>query len=107
MNYLHSSPFKSHGRFNSHNCLIVSRMVVKIGDIGLWNLRQKYLMYLDPEAEEAQMRPLLWVAPEHLREPLPVGGTQKGDVYSFAIILQEIIHRSEPYEDSEEDVRSK
>ena len=33
---------------------------------------------------------LLWCAPEGLREGFYFGqGTQKGDVYSFAIILQE------------------
>ncbi len=38
---------------------------------------------------------LLWTAPEHLREP----GTcsQKGDVYSYAIIMQEIIVRGHPF----------
>jgi len=39
------------------------------------------------------------VSPELLREnsPPPPLGTQKGDVYSFAIICYEIMMRSEPY----------
>lgn len=41
---------------------------------------------------------LLWTAPELLRdEDLLARGTQKGDVYSFAIIMQEIIVRGHPY----------
>ena len=37
----------------------------------------------------------LWTAPELLRlHNPPPGGTQKGDVYSFAIICQEIISRN-------------
>ncbi|XP_055332598.1 atrial natriuretic peptide receptor 2-like isoform X2 [Paramacrobiotus metropolitanus] len=106
MSYLHSSPFKSHGRLTSHNCLIDGRLVVKISDVGLWQLRPKYLAFLDPEAEERQLRPMLWVAPEHLREPMPIGGSQKGDVYSFAIMLQEIALRTEPYEDMNVDIRT-
>jgi len=27
----------------------------------------------------------------------PINGTQKGDVYSFAIVLQELMFRAEPY----------
>lgn len=42
---------------------------------------------------------LLWTAPEHLRNPDGIiGYSQKGDVYSFGIILQEIILRAAPYE---------
>jgi len=40
----------------------------------------------------------LWTAPELLRMTArPVNGTQKADVYSFAIILQEIMFRADPY----------
>lgn len=40
----------------------------------------------------------LWRAPELLRDPLaPSRGTQKGDVYSFGIILYEVISRKGPW----------
>ncbi|GAU92595.1 hypothetical protein RvY_04652-2 [Ramazzottius varieornatus] len=106
MCYIHSSPFHSHGRLNSSNCLVDGRMLVQIADLGLWPLRRRYLAFLDPEAEEAEIRPLLWVAPEHLREPMPVNGTPKGDVYGFAIILQEIVSRLPPYHDNASDTRT-
>ena len=39
------------------------------------------------------------MAPEHLRKKDPLlAGSQKGDVYSFAIIIQEIVTRTEPYD---------
>lgn len=41
---------------------------------------------------------LLWTAPELLRDPdMCRKGTVKGDVYSFAIILQEVVARGPPY----------
>jgi serine/threonine protein kinase len=47
---------------------------------------------------------MLWIAPEILREITQVNetsficnGTRKGDVYSFAIIVQEILYRSGPF----------
>lgn len=45
---------------------------------------------------------LLWVAPELLPLTSIPGtpATQKGDVYSFAIILEEIVVRGGPFEDA-------
>lgn len=44
-----------------------------------------------------------WVAPELLRMPVrPLQGTQKGDVYSFAIILQEFHTRRGPYSENKD-----
>jgi len=48
--------------------------------------------------EFAFYRDQLWTAPELLRmTSRPINGTQKADVYSFDIILQEIMFREEPY----------
>lgn len=46
------------------------------------------------------MKELLWVAPELLPITILPGtpATQKGDVYSFAIILEEIVVRGGPFE---------
>ena len=41
---------------------------------------------------------LLWRAPEHLRHSMPHSGSQPGDVYSFGIVLGEIVTREAPYE---------
>ena len=41
---------------------------------------------------------LLWTAPEILRSEELIGGTHKADVYSFAIIMQEVILRSYPFD---------
>lgn len=41
---------------------------------------------------------LFWTAPEFLRDlAISRKGTYKGDVYSFAIILQEVVVRGPPY----------
>jgi len=43
-------------------------------------------------------RDQLWTAPELLRfTSRPINGTQKADVYSFAIVIQEIMFRAAPY----------
>ena len=40
---------------------------------------------------------MLWTAPEHLRSAPPRNGTQTGDIFSVAIIMQEILYRTYPY----------
>ena len=43
---------------------------------------------------------MMWTAPELMRmgKDAPTRGTQKGDVYSFAIICQELVTRSGPFD---------
>ncbi|XP_037573883.1 atrial natriuretic peptide receptor 1 [Dermacentor silvarum] len=92
MAYLHNSEIHSHGNLKSSNCVVDSRFVLKITDFGLHNLRA----YDENENEDtyAYWRRKLWTAPELLRSPeAPVNGTQKGDIYSFAIISHEIAVR--------------
>ncbi|XP_073713944.1 guanylyl cyclase C isoform X1 [Misgurnus anguillicaudatus] len=80
MSYLHSSNVEVHGRLKSTNCVVDNRMVVKITDFGCNTI-------LTPGKD-------LWTSPEHMRLQ---GISQKGDVYSFAIISQEIILRKSTF----------
>ncbi|XP_054455023.1 guanylyl cyclase C [Anoplopoma fimbria] len=80
MSYLHSSHIQVHGRLKSTNCVVDNRMVVKITNFGCNS-------FLSPGKD-------LWTAPEHLRRQ---GTSQKGDVYSFAIIAHEIVLRKSTF----------
>nr|XP_046232669.1 heat-stable enterotoxin receptor [Scatophagus argus] len=80
MSYLHASDIQVHGRLKSTNCVVDNRMVVKITDFGCNS-------FLSPGRD-------LWTAPEHLRRQ---GTSQKGDVYSFAIIAHEIVLRKNTF----------
>ncbi|XP_055344185.1 atrial natriuretic peptide receptor 1-like [Paramacrobiotus metropolitanus] len=98
MTYLHGSAVVSHGDLSAHTCLVDSRFVVKITDHGLAYFRDNALTSMPPdESSEIDFTQLLWRAPELLRRPSKEG-TQKGDVYSFAIIIQQLILRSAPYQ---------
>nr|XP_020633304.1 retinal guanylyl cyclase 2-like [Pogona vitticeps] len=97
MRYLHHQNI-CHGRLKSRNCVVDGRFMLKITDYGYAELlAAQHALYVEPPAEE-----LLWTAPELLRDPMThPNGTFKGDVYSFAIILQEVVLRSPPYSMSE------
>lgn len=123
MIYLHQSEVSVHGKLRSCNCLIDGRFVLKISDFGLHTLttpaeiikdtdyfRSKYLhhflfifvlnldVFLDLNINF--FSELLWVAPEliPLSNESSVTPTQRGDVYSFGIILEEIILRAGPFQ---------
>ncbi|KOC59164.1 Atrial natriuretic peptide receptor 1 [Habropoda laboriosa] len=99
MAYLHASELKSHGNLKSSNCVVDSRFVLKIADFGLHELRKG----IGDEEENdkssyAYWGKQLWTAPELLRmERRPPEGSQKGDVYSFGIIVHEIVVRRGPF----------
>ncbi|XP_043114294.1 retinal guanylyl cyclase 2 [Puntigrus tetrazona] len=93
MKYLHHREFP-HGRLKSHNCVVDGRFVLKITDYG-------YNEILETQKAPKETPPpedLFWTAPELLRDPESQRkGTYKGDVYSFSIILQEVVVRGAPY----------
>ncbi|XP_068082292.1 atrial natriuretic peptide receptor 1 [Anabrus simplex] len=104
MSFLHSSEIRSHGSLKSSNCVVDSRFVLKITDFGLRSLRTRP-EGCDDQDSYAFWRRLLWTAPELLRATHPPPeGTQKGDVYSFAIIVHEIITRQGPFHLSDMDL---
>lgn len=110
MSYLHASDIQVHGRLKSTNCVVDNRMVVKITDFGcnafLSPFQGDAANKNPPEISFCSLLYLLtfvclhiilsdlWTAPEHLRNE---GTSQKGDVYSFAIIAQEIVLRKNTF----------
>ncbi|KAK7919353.1 hypothetical protein WMY93_010637 [Mugilogobius chulae] len=87
MEFIHKSCMKFHGNLKPSTCLVDSRLQIKLSGFGLWefkNTPKKKIASLEtPNYEE-----MYWTAPELLRQ---VGhhcyGTPKGDVYSFALII--------------------
>ncbi|XP_062331330.1 guanylate cyclase 2G [Osmerus eperlanus] len=99
MEFIHKSSLRSHGNLKPSTCLVDSRLQVKISGFGLWEfkhgIKHKHCPMENPKYEE-----LYYTAPELLRlDQLPFNGTPKGDIYSFAIIMRELIYSSEdgPY----------
>ncbi|XP_061574875.1 retinal guanylyl cyclase 2 [Cololabis saira] len=93
MKYLHHRDFP-HGRLKSRNCVVDGRFVLKITDYGFNELLESQKAPLEEHSPED----LFWTAPEFLRDPaISRKGTCKGDVYSFSIILQEVVVRGPPY----------
>ncbi|EDW15025.2 uncharacterized protein Dmoj_GI23007 [Drosophila mojavensis] len=110
MRYLHASPLRIHGALTSRNCVVDARWVLKITDYGLNSFYEMQGLAQVPRSNKE----LLWTAPELLRtmktQPQQQHhhhhhhqhgrvqmGTQMGDVYSFGIIMQEVVVRGEPY----------
>lgn len=87
MLYLHSTNIKAHGNLKSSNCVVDSRWVLKVTEYGPDSFRNR----CPGDSTDLNYNRLLWRAPELLRTNRPevCYGTQKGDVYSFGIILQE------------------
>mgnify|MGYP000885031981 CR=1 FL=1 len=97
LSYLHSSPLEFHGRLKSSNCLVSSRFVVKLSDYGLHSLHEQ----LDDDDDDITLlKKQIWMAPEHLKSGNK-NGSKKGDVYSFGLLLYEIITNSLPFYDVE------
>ncbi|KAK0131925.1 Guanylate cyclase 2G [Merluccius polli] len=102
MEFLHKSSLKSHGNLKPSTCLVDSRLQIKLSGFGLWELKHgaknRTIPLDNPKYEE-----LYWIAPELLRQDcMPFNGTPKGDIYSFAIIMRELLFSTEigPYHDS-------
>ena len=95
---IHNSPLNYHGHLTSKNCLVNSRWMVQIGDFGLTEFRkQNPSANPSTKSEKAKSKDLLWTAPENLTEPVTC--SKEGDVYSFGIILSEVITQKPPYFD--------
>ncbi|XP_061105363.1 retinal guanylyl cyclase 2-like [Conger conger] len=92
MKFLHSRNV-FHGRLKSRNCVVDGRFVLKVTDYGFNKLLDSQRLDLEEQKPEDQ----LWTAPEHLRNDADWKGSFTGDVFSFAIIMQEVMSRSTPF----------
>ena len=90
---MHHTLLVSHGNLKSSNCLVNDRWQVEITGHGLRAFREANTEGSDSFGD------MFWTAPELLRmgRQRPLYGTQKGDVYSLGIILQEIVYRALPF----------
>nr|XP_015202921.1 PREDICTED: guanylate cyclase 2G-like [Lepisosteus oculatus] len=101
MVFIHNSNLRSHGNLKPTTCLVDSRMQVKLSGFGLWEFRHGTKHRVIP-LENPKYEELYWTAPELLRlVQHPFNGTPKGDIFSFAIIMRELICDGEvgPYHD--------
>lgn len=103
MQYLHDSEKIIHGRLSSLNVLVDSVMQCKIEDYGMNKLR-KLLRKKNSVKDDHEKK--LWIAPELLGQAAEATPTKKADVYSFAIILQEIAQRKKPFEECNMEINS-
>ena len=92
MQYLHdSNPVILHRDLKSDNLLVTNDWSIKVADFGLSRFRSDQKVM-------TQVGTPMWMAPEVI---MGEKYTEKADVYSFGIIIWEILTRLEPYEDKE------
>ncbi|XP_072230081.1 guanylate cyclase 2G [Leuresthes tenuis] len=101
MEFIHKSSLKFHGNLKPSTCLVDSRLQIKLSGFGLWEFKYGSKNMTNPP-ENPNYEEMYWTAPELLRQVgRPVKGTPKGDVYSFGIIMWELMYNSKagPYQD--------
>ncbi|XP_055352696.1 retinal guanylyl cyclase 1-like isoform X2 [Paramacrobiotus metropolitanus] len=97
---IHNSSVRFHGRLTSRKCVIDTRWTLKITDYAINRL--EYLQNNEKTGIFMADEHLYWTSPEMLRNDMLMReGTPKGDIYSFAIIMQELILRGRPFCTSE------
>ncbi|XP_061564090.1 guanylate cyclase 2G [Cololabis saira] len=101
MEFIHKSKLKFHGNLKPSKCLVDSRLQVKLSGFGLLEFKYGANNEINPE-EKPGYDEMYWTAPEFLRQTdWSFKGSPKGDVYSFAIIMWELMYNSKagPYQD--------
>jgi len=93
MNYLHcSDPIVIHRDLKSHNLLVDEYFKVKVCDFGLSTVVKRHL---DRSTAMTPVGTPCWTAPEVLRNERY---TEKADVFSFGVVLWELVTREDPYQ---------
>ena len=91
MHYVHHSALEYHGQLTSKCCFLDAKLTCKIGRYwsNTLSVSSLYSTHYFMETEDT-----LWMAPEVLRDNCV---SNKSDIYSFGIIMQEVLLCSKPY----------
>ncbi|XP_055338427.1 atrial natriuretic peptide receptor 2-like [Paramacrobiotus metropolitanus] len=94
LSFIHSSTFNIHGHLSSRNCLIDKYLTLKLSDFGLDCITNNAKKM---NAEESHVARLLYLAPEILRSGSTKVTTKAAEIYTFAILLHQILFECRPF----------
>ncbi len=81
----------------------VDKWTVKIGDFGLATAKSTWTQASDVKNSQPTGS-ILWMAPEVITQKVSDPYTQKSDVYSFAVVLYELVTGNLPYSKKEQNM---
>eukprot|EP01135_Chromosphaera_perkinsii_P004022 Nk52_evm35s266 gene=Nk52_evmTU35s266 len=113
LSHIHRSPVGFHGNLTSDNVVINDNWIAKLTDFGLshiYELEEQAIIHSEgselslQENKAAVLYSQFFHAPEFLEEGVRVShrGSPKGDIYSFAMVITELITLQEPFAEVQE-----
>ncbi|XP_061458657.1 receptor-interacting serine/threonine-protein kinase 2 [Rhineura floridana] len=100
VNYLHNmSPPLLHHDLKTQNILLDSDFHVKIADFGLSKWRMVSMSLSRGEKSMPEGGTIVYMPPEEYDFSQKTRATVKHDIYSYAIIMWEVMSRKQPFED--------
>ncbi|XP_077208080.1 receptor-interacting serine/threonine-protein kinase 2 isoform X2 [Paroedura picta] len=100
VNYLHNmSPPLLHHDLKTQNILLDSEFHVKIADFGLSKWRMVSISQSRGEKTMSEGGTIIYMPPEDYNPNQKTRASVKHDIYSYAIIMWEVLSRKQPFED--------
>ncbi|XP_016287297.1 receptor-interacting serine/threonine-protein kinase 2 [Monodelphis domestica] len=100
VNYLHNmNPPLLHHDLKTQNILLDNEFHVKIADFGLSKWRQMSLSQSKSSTSNPEGGTIIYMPPENYDHSQNSRASIKHDIYSFAIIMWEVLSRKQPFEE--------